>query len=119
MIIAVDFDGTLSMSSYPDIGAPNLPLINLLKEKKEKGVKLILWSCRVGERLERAVKYCEAMGLNFDAVNDNIKEMKERYGTDCRKVYADVYIDDAAVKPEDFINRFKVNENPYGQVGVF
>lgn len=119
MIIAVDFDGTLSMSSYPDIGAPNIPLFNLLKEKKEKGAKLILWSCRVGERLERAVKFCEAMGLTFDAVNDNIKEMKERYGTDCRKVYADVYIDDASVKPSEYVVRFKKADNPYGVVGVF
>lgn len=119
MIIAVDFDGTLSMSSYPDIGAPNIPLFNLLKEKKEKGAKLILWSCRVGERLERAVKFCEAMGLTFDAVNDNIKEMKERYGTDCRKVYADLYIDDASVKPSEYVVRFKKADNPYGVVGVF
>jgi hypothetical protein len=57
--------------------------------------------------------------MTFDAVNENLPDMVEKFGNDCRKVYADVYIDDAAVKPEDFVNRFKVNENPYGRVGVF
>lgn len=119
MIIAVDFDGTISLGAWPNVGAPNLPLINLLKEKKAKGARLILWTNRTGELLDKATKYCEAVGLTFDAVNENLPDMVEKFGTDCRKVYADVYIDDAAVKPEDFINRFKVNENPYGQVGVF
>ena len=33
-IIAVDFDGTLCSDCYPDIGKPNLPLIELLKALK-------------------------------------------------------------------------------------
>lgn len=119
MIIAVDFDGTISLGTWPNVGAPNMPLINLLREKQSKGARLILWTNRCGELLDRAVKYCEAVGLTFDAVNENLPDMVEKFGKDCRKVYADVYIDDAAVKPEDFINRFKANENPYGQVGVF
>lgn len=35
-IIAVDFDGTLCSDCYPDIGKPNLPLIELLKALKER-----------------------------------------------------------------------------------
>ena len=36
-IIAVDFDGTLCNDCYPDIGKPNLPLIELLKALKREG----------------------------------------------------------------------------------
>ena len=43
-IIAVDFDGTLCFSKWPDCGEPNLPLINYLKKSKSDGNKLILWT---------------------------------------------------------------------------
>ena len=43
-IIAVDFDGTLCFSSWPDVGEPNVPLIEQLKALKSSGNKLILWT---------------------------------------------------------------------------
>ena len=95
-IYAVDFDGTLCVSSFPEIGAPNMRLINHLIKRKKKGNKLILWTCRVGERLAEAVSWCKDKGLEFDAINSNLPEMIEYWGNDPRKVFADVYIDDKA-----------------------
>lgn len=100
-IYAVDFDGTLCESIFPGIGAPNLALIEHLKKRRKQGNKIILWTCRVGERLQEAVDWCKNYGLEFDAVNENLPEMVEWYGNDCRKITADVYIDDKAViKPK-------------------
>ena len=96
-IIAVDFDGTLSLGTWPSTGPANKELIDFLKEQKENGDKLILWTCREGEALKAAVRWCEKEGLVFDSVNDNIPEMIERYGTNSRKVSCDYYIDDRAV----------------------
>ena len=96
-IIAVDFDGTLSLGTWPSIGPANKELIDFLKEQKKNGDKLILWTCREGNALQEAVKWCVKEGLEFDAVNDNIPEMIERYGTNSRKVSCDYYIDDRAV----------------------
>ena len=96
-IIAVDFDGTLSLGTWPSIGPANKELIDFLKEQKKNGDKLILWTCREGNALQEAVKWCVKEGLEFDAVNDNIPEMIERYGTNSRKVGCDYYIDDRAV----------------------
>ena len=93
-IIAVDFDGTLCTDCYPAIGAPKLRLIYILKELKKKGTKLILWTCRLGKPLKEALKWCEYYGLTFDAVNENLPEILEKYGTDSRKIFADIYIDD-------------------------
>ncbi|HAG68503.1 MAG TPA: hypothetical protein DCL38_00855 [Lachnospiraceae bacterium] len=93
-IIAVDFDGTLCLDCYPEIGAPNLRLIRILKELRLGGSRLILWTCRCGEPLRNALKWCEYHGLVFDAVNENLPEILEKYGTDSRKIFADVYIDD-------------------------
>ena len=55
-IYAVDFDGTLCESEFPEIGSPNIELINHLIELRHQGDKVILWTCRVGERLENAVE---------------------------------------------------------------
>lgn len=93
-IIAVDFDGTLCANAYPGIGAPNAALITLLKRLRAEGCQLILWTCRCGELLEEAVDWCRQFQLGFDAVNENVEETLEKYGTDSRKVFADVYIDD-------------------------
>ena len=95
VIIAVDFDGTLFVGAeYPLIGTPNYALIQFLKERKEEGDKIILWTCRSGHYLKTAVKNANQHGLYFDAINENIPENIEEYGNNCRKVYADFYIDD-------------------------
>lgn len=94
MIYAVDFDGTLCRSAWPDIGEPNFHLIRFLLKEKKRGAKLILWTMREGELLDNAVKWCEQFGLTFDALNDNLPSGCEKYGNNPRKVYADRYIDD-------------------------
>ena len=99
-IIAVDFDGTLCYSNWPELGEPNMPLIEYLRTQKKSGDKLILWTCRAGEALERAVSWCREQQLEFDAVNDNLPEIIEKYGNNSRKITCDYYIDDKAVLPE-------------------
>ena len=99
-IIAVDFDGTLCADCYPQIGEPNIALIQRLKYQQKRGRKIILWTCHCEERLVEAVEWCSRLGLNFDAVNANVAETIERYGKDPRKISADIYIDDRAWSPE-------------------
>ena len=57
--IAVDFDGTLCYSEWPDCGPPNLALIAYLQEWRRNGNKLILWTCRAGDALSKAVEWCK------------------------------------------------------------
>lgn len=95
-IIAVDFDGTLCKEDWPDIGEPNTALIEWLIARQEMGDKVILWTCRVACMLDAAVMWCLRHGLRFDAINANLPENIEKYGNDCRKVFADVYLDDKA-----------------------
>lgn len=96
-IVAVDFDGTLCENKFPDIGAPKQKVIDAIKEYQSYGWKIILWTCRNYEFLDRAVMWCMNHGLTFDAINTNLPEVKELFGGDTRKVYADVYIDDKNV----------------------
>lgn len=98
-IIAVDFDGTLCTDCYPKIGEANGRLIRTLKELQRVGDRIILWTCRQGQILEEALRFCGAWGLEFDAVNENLPEIIRRYGSDSRKIYADIYIDDHSRNP--------------------
>ena len=66
---------------------------------KNQGKKVILWTCRCGDLLEEAVAWCRMFGLEFDAVNENVAQTLEQYGTESRKISADVYIDDKACWP--------------------
>lgn len=93
-IIAVDFDGTLCENKFPEIGKPNRTIIEYLKKKQNGGDKLILWTCRNEEQTKAAVEWCQEQGLTFDAVNDNLPEIVEAFGSNCRKIFANEYIDD-------------------------
>lgn len=100
-IVAVDFDGTLVEDKFPEIGNPIEPMFDYCKKLKNSGVKLILWTSRDNDsedrNLDRAVEFCKNMGLEFDAVNENLEELKSMFHNDTRKVYADLYIDDKAI----------------------
>lgn len=113
-VVAVDFDGTLCENEWPNIGRPKHEIINWIKRLKSEGHKIILWTCREGEALDVAVKWCEHYGLYFDAVNDNLEEHKNLFGGDSRKVMADLYIDDKAIFPTDipFVCEVKDDYNP-------
>lgn len=93
-IIAVDFDGTLCENKWPEIGIPNEELIEYLKKRQANGEKLILWTSRNEEQTKDAVEWCKKHGLVFDAVNDNLPEIVEAFGGNCRKIFANEYIDD-------------------------
>ena len=99
LIYAVDFDGTLCENRCPDIGEPNIPLIEFLTLEQLKGNKVILWTMREGKLLEVAIDWLfEEFNFIPDAINDNHPLMKNLYGNNPRKVYADVYIDDHNAK---------------------
>lgn len=96
-IYAVDFDGTLCKNMYPSIGSPNSSMINHIKSLQQAGNKVILWTCRTGEKLAQAVSWCKSQGIVFDKVNENLESSVATYGDDCRKIYADFYIDDKCI----------------------
>ena len=74
-----------------------MDVITAAIDEKNNGAALILWTCRVDEKLGEAVAWCERFGLVFDAVNANLPERIAAYQNDCRKVNADEYWDDRAV----------------------
>jgi len=91
-IVAVDFDGTLAVHKYPKIGEEVEGAIEACL-KLQESCKLILYTMRSGETLDQAVEWCEQRGLKFWGVNEN---PDQKSWTDSPKIYAHIYIDDAA-----------------------
>ena len=109
-IIAVDFDGTLCENRWPEIGAPRWGVLLAVLDEQRRGARIILWTNRCGDRLAEAVAWCEARGLHFDAVNENLPEIIELYGSDSRKITADVYIDDRVLSADVLEDRWETEQ---------
>jgi len=103
MIICVDFDGTIVVHEFPEIGPPVSGAFEWMKMWQEAGAKLILWTMRSDGRtgpgcenapvLTEAVEFCRRNGVEFHAVNENPTQAS---WTQSPKVYANLYVDDAA-----------------------
>lgn len=93
MILAVDFDGTLY-----DGRNVNTSLLAKLNKHKRKGDIVILWTCRDGERLMEALTILDNNGFRPTLVNQNAPQTIQTLGYDPRKILADVYIDDKALR---------------------
>lgn len=96
-VIAIDFDGCLCANAWPEIGEPIQSTIEQYNEERARGTRFILWTCREGECLEKALDWCAEQGLYFDAINSNLPDWMEIYGNDTRKIGAHEYWDDRAV----------------------
>lgn len=109
-IYAVDFDGTLHNGKWPGIGEPNAELINFLNRVQAAGDKVIMWTCREGKMLKKAVKWCKKQGIIFDEVNKNDKSNIKKFGSDSRKIFAHHYIDDRNLEIGRIVKNNKTNE---------
>lgn len=97
MRIAVDFDGTVVEHKFPDIGKEIPHAFDTLKRLQRDGHDIILWTVREGEELRKAIEFCHRKGLDFFAVNAQAPGEDKLDGPVCRKVSADIYIDDCNV----------------------
>lgn len=93
-IIAIDYDGTCTeKNEYPNLGVLRDGLKGVIDLLQDNGNILILNTCRKGKELQEAIDFLEENKIHFDYVNENVPFLIEKYG-DCRKIYADIYIDD-------------------------
>lgn len=92
--IGIDFDGTVVMHKYPEIGEPLDDCLEVLEELIKAGHKLILYTMRSDERLAQAVEYLEGEGIEFYSINEN---PSQKYWTKSPKIFCNIYIDDAAL----------------------
>ena len=93
-VIAIDFDGTCVEHEYPSVGMDVEGAVETLRALTNKGHRLILFTMRSGEKLEKAIKWFKDRNVELWAVNEH---PEQKQWTESPKVFADVYIDDAAL----------------------
>lgn len=93
MIIGIDFDGTCVTHDYPEVGK-DIGAVEVLKQISDKGHLLILNTMRSGKELQDAVDWFNSNGIPLYGVNEN---PTQKQWTSSPKVYAHLYIDDAAL----------------------
>ena len=92
-VIAIDFDGTCVTHDYPNIGK-DIGAIPVLQQLVYYGHRLILFTMRSGQELKEATNWCDINQIKLEGVNLNPSQAT---WTTSPKVYADLYIDDAAL----------------------
>lgn len=93
VVIAVDFDGTCVTHDYPYIGS-DIGAVPVLRELTDAGYHLVLNTMRSGRLEKDAVKWFKDNNIPLYGVNCN---PDQKSWTASPKVYADLYIDDAAL----------------------
>ena len=99
-IIAIDFDGTICEDKFPDYGKL-LPGAKdaIIALYAEPDVAIIINTCRHDEW--GVMDYLLTNGVPFLMVNENHRGLINLYG-DCRKIAANVYVDDRNVFAERY-----------------
>ena len=94
MIIAIDFDGTIVQNKFPAIGELLPNATDVINQLFDDGHYIIIWTSRNGAQLVNAMNFLIHTGIKFHRINDNNPVNTEKYGSNSRKVYAHIYIDD-------------------------
>lgn len=94
MYFAIDFDGTCVYHEYPGVGNDVPFCVDTLKSLVQLGHLLILNTMRSGKELDDAVQWFKSHNIPLYGINNN---PTQKQWTSSPKVYANYYIDDAAV----------------------
>ena len=93
MIIAIDFDGTCVTHDYPAIGR-SVGAEDVLHDITAYGHQLVLFTMRSEEQLKQAIEWFHERHIPLYGINEN---PNQKSWTTSPKVYAQIYIDDAAL----------------------
>ncbi len=97
MIIAIDFDGTISRGKFPAIDGIQPYAKETINNLFDRGHYIIINTCRSGDQLLNAINWMLDQGIKFHRINDNDPVNTTKYSSNSRKIYAHVYIDDKQV----------------------
>jgi hydroxymethylpyrimidine pyrophosphatase-like HAD family hydrolase len=98
-ILAIDFDLTICMSDYPALGPIRDEAKVAITKLYNEGFGIVINTCREGHALSDAMHWLKENDIPYHYVNCNFPHLIEHYKADCRKISADMYIDDKGVEP--------------------
>lgn len=93
-VISIDFDGCIVEDKWPEIGDEITGAVETINGWYDDGYWIIINSCRQYDDLETMIGYLNYADIKFHEINKNLDWRIAKYGTDPRKIGADIYIDD-------------------------
>lgn len=93
-VLAIDFDGTIFETDYPLIGKIRKDAKEIINELYWEGFGIVINTCREGLALADAINSLDDAGIKYHFINCNFPHLIAKFGADCRKISADIYIDD-------------------------
>lgn len=94
MRVAIDFDGTIVEDAYPEIGRLFYNAKEVINKLYDEGHDIIINTCRAGIFEGNVYTFLKDNGIKYSYINSNLPRDIEKFGQDCRKISADIYIDD-------------------------
>lgn len=94
LIIAIDFDGTIAKTEYPLIIGLMPHAKEVINKLSDEGHIIIVNSCRANQPAEMMRRFLDDHGILYHHINENSPHRIQTYGSDTRKISADIYIDD-------------------------
>ncbi len=105
MVIAVDFDGTITeRNCFPDIAPIRKYAAIAINNLQAVGHCVVLWTCRESLELDKARHFLNENGIEMNAYNYS------PYSIQSRKIVADIYIDDKNVFMVDDVDWYKIEK---------
>ena len=102
-IIAIDFDGCIVSNAFPDIGILQ-PYAKEVINKLYLEHRIIINTCRSQNYENNCIKFLNNNEINYDWINHNDPDQILKYNADCRKISADLYIDDKCLMGLPMVN---------------
>jgi len=97
LTVAIDFDGVIVEERYPEIGLLKPGAKETIDWLYSSGNWVIINSCRSGKMERDMVEFLQKNAIPFHVANQNLDHRITKYGGDCRKIGADLYIDDRSI----------------------
>jgi len=97
LVIAIDFDGTIAEASFPEVGDLRAGAKEHIQMLYSDGHYIIINTCRSGKMEGYAEDFLRENDIPFHLINSNLPELIVEFQQDCRKISADIYIDDKCV----------------------
>jgi hypothetical protein len=118
IIIAVDFDSTISPWHTIDNKEDIKRTISTLKIARETGAYIIINTCCKEDRYKAIEEYCRIEGILIDTINKSVIDLP--YGQS-NKVYANIYLDDRGglLESLDILEHSVYNQRSYITQGQY
>ena len=84
-------------NEWPEIGKIKQNAKLVINTLHDNGHTIIINSCRAGKEEFKMIRWLKHNGIECDYINENDPKLIAHFGSDTRKISANIYIDDKGI----------------------